>query len=162
MLAIPRVLSVSTIDSVSATSTSISRSSTPQSIASKLSESSKKRERLPAKELSRYQQKKLREEEQRNNLCNSLQGNEASGIESSVSAYMAFSMQQQMQQQQQQQQQQMQQMQHQQQQHSFWSAIGPVLVPVLAPMLTALANRIFGELPAPGNRGNAVLNISLK
>ncbi|KAI8836936.1 hypothetical protein BJ741DRAFT_604554 [Chytriomyces cf. hyalinus JEL632] len=68
---------------------------------------------------------------------------------------MAFSMQQQMQQQQQQQQQQMQQMQHQQQQHSFWSAISPALVPVLAPMLTALANRIFGELPALGNRGNA-------
>ncbi|KAJ3227259.1 hypothetical protein HDU78_010081 [Chytriomyces hyalinus] len=164
-VAIPRILSATNIESVSAKSktdqfnspgslTSKSRSSTPQSVASKLSGSSKKRERPPAKELTWYQQKKMRDEEQRNDIRNSLRGNEASGIESSVSAYMAFSMQQQTQQQQQQQQQQMQQMQ-QQQQPTFWSTIGPALVPVLAPMLAALANQFLGEQPAPGDRGNA-------
>ncbi|KAI8822747.1 hypothetical protein BJ741DRAFT_678882 [Chytriomyces cf. hyalinus JEL632] len=148
-----------------------SHSSAPLSAKSPSSVSGTKRERPPAKELSRYHQKKLRDEQQRNDLRASLSGNESSGID----AYMAFSMQQQLQQQQlhqqqqhqqreQKMQQQQQQMQQQQQQPTFWSTLAPALIPVITPMLAAIANRIIADMtpappqppppPPPGEREN--------
>ncbi|KAI8833242.1 hypothetical protein BJ741DRAFT_666614 [Chytriomyces cf. hyalinus JEL632] len=90
-----------------------------------------KKSQFRTKQLCRYRQKKLRREQQRNDLRASLilQSKESSKLESALSAYMTFSMHQQ----------------QMQQQASFWSA----LVPALVPALTTIANHVLAQLNAP-------------
>ncbi|KAJ3243733.1 hypothetical protein HDU78_011871, partial [Chytriomyces hyalinus] len=118
----------------STSTSSKSRSGTAPLTKSPSNAPGTKRARLPLQELSRYQQKKLREDKEHQTFHAALRGNKTSWLDPNVSAFMAFSMQNQLQ---------------RLQQPSFWETIAPTIVPAITPLLTALANQFLGDTPGP-------------